>query len=129
MKIIINTKNLEASEALNTFIRKKFSGLKKYINVLKKEDEVGKTLAEVFVEVEKDSKHHRKGEIFLVKVMVNLPGRSIMAQAKGDDVFSSVVKAKDEMKIEIEKYKVKKIDKNRREQRKSKGKINFGNGQ
>ena len=66
MKIIIKTKNLDQSEALNNFIEKKFETLKKFINVLKNPDEI-KTLAEVFVEVEKESKHHKNGEIFLVK--------------------------------------------------------------
>ena len=119
MHIIITTKNLEQSEMLNVFIEKKFEGLKKYINILKREDEIGKTLAEVFVEVEKETKHHRKGEIFLVKTQIVLPGRSIVAEATGEDLFSTVVKAKDELKGEIEKYKVKKIDKTRRLQRKS----------
>ena len=119
MHIIITTKNLEQSEMLNIFIEKKFEGLKKYINILKREDEIGKTLAEVFVEVEKETKHHRKGEIFLVKTQIVLPGRSIVAEATGEDLFSTVVKAKDELKGEIEKYKVKKIDKTRRLQRKS----------
>lgn len=123
MHIIITVKNLEQSEMLNVFIEKKFEGLKKYINVLKREDEIGKTLAEVFVEVEKETKHHRKGEIFLVKTQVVLPGRSLMAEATGEDLFSTIIKAKDELKGEIEKYKFKKIDKTRREQRKFKEKI------
>jgi len=122
MKIIIKTKNLDQSEALNDFIEKKFITLKKFISVLKYPDE-GKTLAEVFVEVEKESKHHRKGDIFVVKTLVNLPGRNIIAQANGDDLFVAVNKAKEELKMEIEKYKVKKIDNTRREQRKAKGEI------
>lgn len=123
MKIIIKTKDLEPSEALNNFIEDKFLGLKKYINILKKEDELGKTLAEVFVEIEKETKHHKKGDIFLVKAQVSLPGRSIMAEEKGKDVFSVVVAAKDELKLEIEKYKLKKKDKTRRNQRISKKEI------
>ena len=123
MKIIIKTKNLEVSQALDAFVEKKFAGLKKFIDVLKKDDEVGKTLAEVIVEVEKETKHHRKGEIFLVKTMVRLPGRKMIAEAKGEDLFGTIIAAKDELKLEIEKYKVKKIDNVRREQRKSKEEI------
>ena len=76
-------------------------------------------MAEVFVEVEKETKHHRKGEIFLVKTQIFLPGRSIVAEATGEDLFSTIIEARDELKIEIEKYKFKKIDKNRRLQRKA----------
>ena len=120
MKIIIKTKNIDASPVLNNFIEKKFSGLKKFINILKREDEIGKTLAEVFVEVERETKHHKKGEVFLVKAQVALPGRNIMAEERADDLFEAVVKAKEELKLEIEKFKFKKIDKNRRKQRKFK---------
>ena len=120
MKVIIKTKNLEASEALDNFIEEKFFTLKKFIDILKREDEIGKTLAEVFVEVEKETKHHRKGDIFLVKSRIYLPGREIISQVRTDDLQKAIVKAKDELKLEIEKYKVKKIDKNRRQQRKLK---------
>lgn len=111
MKIIIKTKDIEQSEALNNFIEEKFSGLEKFI------------IEEVVVEVEKETKHHKKGDIFLVKAQVGFPGKIIIAEETADDVFEAVVKTKDELKLEIEKYKLKKIDKNRREQRKAKGKI------
>jgi len=120
MRITIKTKDIEQSEALNSFIEKKFETLKKFIDVLKREDEIGKTLAEVVVEVEKETKHHRKGDIFLVKAQISLPGRILVAVEKAEDVFQAVDKTKDELKMEIEKYKVKNIDKNRREQRKAK---------
>jgi ribosomal subunit interface protein len=119
MKIIIKAKNLDQSDALNAFIEKKFSSLKKFIDVLKTPEEK-RTLAEVFVEVSKDTNHHKKGDIFLVKAMLGLPGRNIIAEATEEDLFVSVSKAKDALKLEIEKYKLKNIDKNRREQRKAK---------
>ena len=122
MKIIIKTKNLEQSDTLDNFVEKKFLTLKKFIGILKLPDDK-KTLAEVFVEVDRETKHHRKGDIFLVKAQVTLPGKKILAQAKEEDMFVAVTKAKDELRAEIEKYKVKKIDKNRRQQRKSKNKL------
>jgi ribosomal subunit interface protein len=120
MKIILKTKNLELTEGLQSFVEKKFFGLNKFINILKREDEIGKTLAEVFVEVEKETEHHKKGKIFLVKTQVILPGRSLEAWYRADDLFKAIVGAKNEMKMEIEKYKFRITDKNRREQRKMK---------
>jgi ribosome-associated translation inhibitor RaiA len=43
-----------------------------------------------------------------------------MAQSEKDDLYKAIVEAKDELKLEIEKYKFKKIDKTRRQQRKAK---------
>jgi ribosomal subunit interface protein len=118
MKIIIKTKNVDLSEEIKNFVEKKFFTLKKFINILKREDEIGKTLAEVFVEVEKETTHHKKGNIFRVKSRVYLPGREIISWSRADDLMKAVIKAKDELKMEIEKYKFKNIDRNRREQRK-----------
>lgn len=117
MRVIIKAKNINLSEELDTFIQKKFLGLKKYINILKKEDGAGKTLAEVFVEIEKETEHHRKGDIFCVKSRIYLPGREIVLQVKTDNLQRGIIEAKDELKIEIKKYKFKKIDKNRRQQK------------
>ena len=123
MIITIKAKNLELTEEFKNFIEGKFSGLKKFINILKREDEAGKTLAEVFVEIEKETKHHQKGNIFFAEVQVRLPGRKLFARAKSDDMFNSIVKAKNELKLEIEKYKFKNIDRSRRKQKKLKGQI------
>lgn len=124
MKIIIKAKNVDPSSAINMFIEKKFSGLKKYINTLKTPEEIGKkTLAEVFVEVGKETKHHKSGEIFSVKCRVYLPSKEIVAKAVEKDLFLAVVKAREGLKMEIEKYKFKKIDKNRRLQRRVKSEL------
>lgn len=109
---------MELTSALEDFIYKKIGMIKKFINVLKREDEVGKTLAEVFVEVEKETKHHNKGQIFSCQVEIKLPGRSLLAKANSDDLYKAIVEARKEIEAEIKKYKFKNIDKNRREQRK-----------
>lgn len=119
MKILIRTKNLELTEPLKSFIEEKIGSLKKFVDVLKKEED-RKTLAEVFVEVEKETKHHNKGEVFRSEATILLPGKKIMAQSVGDDLFLTIVEIKDKLQQEIKKYKVKKIDKNRRQQRKGK---------
>jgi len=122
MRIITTIKEIEHSIALEKYIEKKITTLKKYINILKK-DEVKNTLAEVFIDVSKETKHHKKGDIFLVKAKIVLPKKVLFASYKADDIFKSVDGVKEELKIEIEKYKFKKIDKNRKLQRKMKSEL------
>lgn len=122
MRVIIKTKNLESTESLQTFAEQKFESLKKFINILKREEEK-KTLAEIFVEIEKETRHHKKGKIFLVKTQVVLPGRMLTAWFREDDLFKAIVGAKNELRSEIEKYKFKISDRNRRDQRKLRGKV------
>ena len=112
MRTIIETKNLELTQALKDFAEKKFLGLEKFIES-----------ADIFVELEKETRHHSKGKIFVAKAQVQLPGKILMAVSREDDMYKAIVDVEKEMKLEIEKYKFKKIDKNRREQRKSKEKI------
>jgi ribosomal subunit interface protein len=124
MKIIIKTKNLELTAFLQNYIEEKIGGLKKFISVLKKDDgEEGKTLAEVFVEIEKETIHHRKGEIFKAEAQIILPGKSLLAQATGEDLLMAIVEVKDELQQEIKKYKTKKIDLKKKEGRKIKEQI------
>ena len=121
MKITIKTKNLELTDAIQTYVEKKIGSIKKFINILKQDTpEKGKTLAEIFIEVEKESVHHKNGDVFVVKAQVVLPGKSLTIGARSDDLYKAIIAAKDELKLEIEKYKFKKIDKNRREERKAK---------
>jgi ribosomal subunit interface protein len=121
MKIIIQVKNLDLTEELKNFVEEKFIGLKKFIDILKEDaPEIGKSLAEVFVEVEKETEHHKKGKIYSVQARIVLPGKSLIAWSKADSPMKAVDLARDEMKIEIEKYKFKNVDKNRRKIRKAK---------
>jgi len=124
MKIIIKTKNLQLTNDLQIFVEKKIGSIKKFINILKEDTpKKGKTLAEIFVELEKETKHHRKGDIFLVKTMISLPGKSLKVSSRADDIFEAIVDVKDKLKIEIEQYKSKNSEKNLRQQMKTKDEI------
>ena len=122
MKVIIKTRKLELTNSLKAFTEKKFYSLKKFINILKKEEEKN-TLAKALVELERETRHHKKGEIFIARCRVQLPGRSLIAKAKSDDLLKAIVATKNEMKTEIEKIKVKKTNSRRRQQRKMKQKL------
>ena len=120
MKIIVKTKNFKLTPVLKDFIEKKLKGLRKFINILKREDEIGKTLAEVFIAVERETMHHKNGEIFLSKAEIRLPDRSLVVKTRGDNIGGAVVEIKKELEREIKKYKVKKSSVTRRIQRKTK---------
>ncbi len=115
MKIIIRTKNLQLTGELKSFIEEKIISLKKFVDVLKREEEKH-TLAEVFFEIEKETRHHNKGEVFRCQAKIFLPGRKIMAKSAGDDLLLTVVEIKDKLQQEIKKYKEKTIAVKRRKQ-------------
>lgn len=121
MKVIIKTKNIQLNEGMESFIEQKIGTLDKFFGMLKDEKvEKGKPLDEFFIEIEKETKHHRTGPYFLAKAYIHLPGKTLVAQSESDDIRTAIVDVKDEMQQEIKKYKFKNIDAKRRESKKIK---------
>ena len=126
MEIIIKTKNLKLTADLQEFIEEKIGGLKKFTKILQKEDsKKGKTLTEIFVEVEKENRHHKKGDIFRAEAIIHLPGKTLVAISEKDDLKRAIIEVKDELQQEIKKYKLKKTEEIIRKQRKNKNELKF----
>lgn len=126
MDIIIKTKNLELTDSLNTLINKKMAGLKKFMPVA--EDEIpvkGKTLLGVFLEIERESKHHRKGDVFNAEAIITLPGKKLVAKAHGENLVTIIGKVKHELEREVRKYKTQKIELPRRKYKKVKHEVTY----
>lgn len=112
MQIIIKTKNFELTGFLEKFINEKIGKLEKFAKTL------GRDSMEVFVEVEKETNHHKKGDLFIANLQIHLPGKMLMAKAHGEDLQKAIIDAKDELEIEIKKHKLKVIEGPRRKMRK-----------
>jgi len=112
MQIIIKTRNLDLTESLEKFIQTKIGKLEKFAKAL------AKGTMDIFVEVEKETKHHRKGDVFMAEALIHLPGKSLVAKSHGEDLFKAIIDVKDEMEIEIKKHKLKTIELPRRKIRK-----------
>jgi len=124
MKVILRFKNITLSEELKRTIERKIFSLKKFIGILKKE-EGGKTLAQVVVDIERETKHHRKGKIFKVSLRISLPGRNLFYLAQEDDLPKAITKARRGMKEEIEKYQFRLKDKTKKKNFKERSDENF----
>lgn len=127
MNIIIKTKNLKLTADLKEFIEEKIGGLKRFIKILQKKDsfEKGKNSVEFFVEIEKETKHHRNGNIFLAEARVHLPKKTLVAISEKDGLRLAIVGVRDELQQEIKKYKLKRTEMIIRKQRKIKKELNF----
>lgn len=122
MKIIIKAKNLELTTNLQEFVEEKIGGLERFTRILQKKDdfEKGKDSGEFFVEIERETNHHRKGDIFRAEARIHLPGKTLVAISERDDLKLAIVEVKDELQQEIKKYKLKKTELVIRKQRKIK---------
>ena len=108
MQINIRTKNLESSDAINEYVHKKVSELDKYINVHVGELEGGRGAVEAFVELERTTQHHKKGDIFRSEIQIVMPVlNSVRAESTQADLYASIDEAKDEIQRQLRKYQGK----------------------
>jgi ribosomal subunit interface protein len=111
MQIIIKTKDIELTAYLQSVIDKKIGALIKFIQIEN---------AGIFVELKKETNHHKQGNIFIAEAIVTFPGKKLVAKAHGQDIMEAIGKMKSELGKEMQKYKTKRIEKPRRQQRKLK---------
>lgn len=110
MKINIR-KNLDLTPSLSIYIDQKLAPLAKFI---KKFDETGE--AELWLELSRTTRHHGKGgEVFLAVVDLRLPGKILRAEEYAEDVRKAIDRAKDTLRLEIEKYKTRFVETKRGE--------------
>ena len=128
MRLILNAKNINLSSSLKDFIEKKIRGLKKFIDRIKKDSkffEKGKPPVKINVGVERTTRHHLKGEVFRAEGQIELPGKSLRAEAESDNLRSAVIVIKKELQEQLKEYKNKMIARNTRGQRKLKRHMRF----
>ena len=113
MQIIIKTKMVELTGWLESLVQKRMAVIRKLVKNLQES-------SELLVEVEKETQHHRKGDIFRAEAIINLPKAKLVAKAHGENLSHIITKVKNELEREIRKYKTKVIELPRRKYRKIK---------
>lgn len=106
MQINIKGKNLDLTPAIKNYAQEKMDMLEKYLGNV--------SVINCDFEVEM-STHHRKGNIFRAEVNLSVPQELLRVEKEEDDLYKAIDKVKDHMIRSIEKYKQKRIDRNRQE--------------
>ena len=103
MRIDITTKNITLDNPLRIFIEQKVGGLERLI--------AGSVQARV--EIGKPSRHHRSGPIFYAEINMKVGGKLLRAEATHKDLRTAIDEARDELQIQIKKFKEKTTDRSR----------------
>lgn len=101
MKIDISTKNITLDSALDEFVREKIGGLDHLI---------GNSDGQARVEIGKPSEHHRSGNVFSAEVNLSLRGKLLRATCSHEDLYNAITDVKDELQVQIKKFKEKRTD-------------------
>jgi putative sigma-54 modulation protein len=104
MKITIKATNFKLTPTIEDYILEKINSLDKFTHGIIK----------AFVEVGKSTRHHQKGPFFRAEADLRLPGKILRAEAEEKDLYMAIVRVKDELQIEVKKYKEKMIAERKR---------------
>lgn len=106
MKIIIKSKNIELTPAIESYINKKLKFIDKLLEKHLKNAE-----AIVNIEIAKTTLHHRKGNIFYAEANLTLPSKFLRAEEQNINLYAAIDLLKDKIKQEILKFKSKDLKK------------------
>src|SRR5258708_650299 len=101
MKITIK-KTFDLTPSLSLYIENKLSPLAKFV---KHFDETGE--AQIWLEISRTTRHHRKGDVFMAAADLRLPGKILRGEAEAENIRKAIDLVKQELQSEITKYKTK----------------------
>ncbi|MCF6276386.1 MAG: ribosome-associated translation inhibitor RaiA [Candidatus Magasanikbacteria bacterium] len=110
MNINITARGIDLTETIKQYTTEKMEMLQKYFE----------NIQQIDVEIGKKSNHHNKGKIFYSKINVFVPNSTIRMEKDAESLYKSIDKAKDHLKVELEKMKEKRRHIDRLEIRESK---------
>ncbi len=105
MTINIVTKNITLDDPLRVFVEQKVGSLERYVKG---------TAVLANVEIGKPSRHHRTGPVFRAEINLTVGRKLLRAEATHEDLRAAIVEAKEELQVQIKKFKGKSTDKARR---------------
>lgn len=103
IKINLQGKNFELTEAIKDYVLKRVTNLEKLLSSI--EENGGEVL--VNFEVGKSTKHHKSGEVFHSDCLINIDGKEFYASSDREDLYESVDEIKEELFNDIRKNKDK----------------------
>jgi ribosomal subunit interface protein len=113
MKIVIKSTKLKLTPSLKDYIEEKINSLEKFSSFFKNKNYYnhffgkGKPKIEAWVEVGKESLHHKKGPFFWAECQMRFPGKSLRAEARAENLKIAISEVKNELKRQIKEYKEK----------------------
>lgn len=100
MNIKIQGTQLELTPAIKKFVEEKLDSVERLISGIDAERS-----AQVNVQIERITRHHRHGNVLRAEINLRLPGKLIRAEAADDDIRVAIRIAAEELISEVKKYK------------------------
>ena len=120
MKITIKTKNLELTPSLKKIIEEEINSLEKFSKIFYSGEYFnhffgkGKPRVETWLEIGRETQHHKKGLYFWAECQMKFPGKGLRATTKRESFKAAITEIKEELQRQIKQYKEKIIAKEKR---------------
>jgi len=101
MKINLQGKNIELTEAIKDYVLKRVTNLEKLLS--NPESKKGEAL--VNFEVTKTTNHHKAGEIFHASCAISIDGKNFYGESDHEDLYSAIDEVKETLFSDIQKNK------------------------
>lgn len=103
MNINIKATNMDLTDAIRDYAEKRVESLRKFLSD-------GGDNVQVQIEVGKTTNHHKSGDIFRAEINLSLAGNATQfrAEAETADLYAAIDMARDELEVELKRYKGKK---------------------
>jgi len=104
MKINLQGKNFEFTDAIRDYVFKKATNLEKLLSTM----ETGGGEAIINFEVGKSTKHHKSGEVFHSDCLIKISGKEFYSSSDREDLYQTVDEIIDDLFGEITRNKDRK---------------------
>ena len=101
MKINLQGKNMELTEAIKDYVLKRVTNLEKLLSTI--ETRGGEIM--VNFEVGKSTKHHKSGIVFHSDCLININGKKFYSSSDKEDLYQTIDEIKESLFNEIRKNK------------------------
>lgn len=101
MKINLQGKNLELTEAIKDYVLKRVTSLEKLLSGI--EEKGGEV--RVSFDISKSTKHHKRGEIFHTDCLIKIDGKEFYTSFDAEDLYSAIDEVKQTLFNDIQKNK------------------------
>jgi putative sigma-54 modulation protein len=101
MKINLQGKNVDLTEAIEDYVLKRVTNLEKLLSNMKTD----KGEVKVSFDIAKTTNHHKAGVIFHADCSVNINGKKFYSSSDHEDLYSAIDEVKENLFQEISKSK------------------------
>lgn len=105
MKINLQAKNMELTEAIHDYVEKRVTNLGKLLSTF--ENNGGEIV--VNFEVGKSTNHHKSGDVFHSDCLININGKEFYSSSDKEDLYEAIDEIKENLFRDISKNKDKKL--------------------